>query len=159
MATILPKKTELETPTAVSDTHHEQLAADPAVPQFPPTSTYGDDLSKPVQPLPKGTLTMATTSDIENPVIVPVSNTDTTSWMFKRWRPMMAIVYMVTCLTDFVIFPVLWSGLQALFNGSVTTAWQPVTLLGGGLYHISMGAILGISAYGRTKEKIEGVAN
>ena len=72
---------------------------------------------------------------------------------------MMAIVYMVTCLTDFVIFPVLWSGLQVLFHGSVTTSWQPLTLLGGGLYHISMGAILGISAYGRTKEKIEGVAN
>jgi hypothetical protein len=159
MATILPKKTELETPTAVSDTHHEQLAADTTVPQFPPTSTYGDDLSKPVQTPAKGILAMATTNDIENPVIVPVSNTDTTSWMFRRWRPMMAIVYMVTCLTDFVIFPVLWSGLQVLFHGSVTTSWQPLTLLGGGLYHISMGAILGISAYGRTKEKIEGVAN
>jgi len=159
MATILPKKTELETPSAVSDTHHEQLAADTTVPQFPPSSIYGDDLSKPVQIPAKGTLTMATTNDIENPVVVPITNTDATSWMFKRWRPMMALVYMLTCLTDFVVFPVLWSGLQALYHGSVTTGWQPLTLLGGGLYHISMGAILGISAYGRTKEKIEGVAN
>jgi hypothetical protein len=158
MATILPKKTELETPTAVSDTHHKQLAADTTVPQFPPTSTYGDDLSKPVQVPTKGTLTMATTSDIENPIVVPTTSIDHTSWLGKRWRPMMALVYMLTCLTDFVIFPVLWSGLQALFNGSVTTGWQPLTLLGGGLYHISMGAILGISAYGRTKEKIEGVS-
>ena len=84
MATILPKKTELETPTAVSDTHHKQLAADTTVPQFPPTSTYGDDLSKPVQVPTKGTLTMATTSDIENPIVVPTTSIDHTSWLGKR---------------------------------------------------------------------------
>jgi hypothetical protein len=41
-------------------------------------------------------------------------------------------------------------------KGSVTMQWQPITLQGAGLFHISMGAVLGIAAYGRTKEKIEG---
>jgi len=29
-------------------------------------------------------------------------------------------------------------------------------LQGAGLFHVAMGAVLGIAAYGRTKEKIEG---
>jgi hypothetical protein len=81
---------------------------------------------------------------------------DNTDWINKKWRPVMGWVYMLTCTVDFVIFPVLWSLLQALSKGSVTSQWQPLTLQGAGLYHIAMGAVLGIAAYGRTKEKIEG---
>jgi hypothetical protein len=44
--------------------------------------------------------------------------------------------------------------LQALTGGQVTSQWQPLTLQGAGLYHIAMGAVLGIAAYGRTQEKI-----
>ena len=76
----------------------------------------------------------------------------------KKWRPLMAFVYMLTCTCDFVIFPILWSLLQAMSKGSVTMQWQPLTLQGAGLYHIAMGAVLGVAAYGRTKEKIEGKA-
>ena len=71
----------------------------------------------------------------------------------------MGWMYMVVCITDFVIFPVLWSLLQAISHGQVTNQWQPVTLMGAGLFHISMGAVLGIAAYGRTKEKLEGATN
>ena len=81
---------------------------------------------------------------------------DNTDWINKKWRPVMGWVYMLTCTSDFVIFPVLWSLLQALTHGNVTSQWQPLTLQGAGLYHIAMGAVLGIAAYGRTKEKIEG---
>lgn len=81
---------------------------------------------------------------------------DNTDWINKKWRPVMGWVYMMTCTCDFVVFPVLWSLLQALSKGSVTMQWQPLTLQGAGLYHIAMGAVLGIAAYGRTKEKIEG---
>jgi hypothetical protein len=79
-------------------------------------------------------------------------------WINKKWRPVMGWVYMLTCTADFVIFPILWSLLQALSKGSVTSQWQPLTLQGAGLYHIAMGAVLGIAAYGRTKEKVEGKA-
>jgi hypothetical protein len=83
---------------------------------------------------------------------------DATDWINKKMRPMMGWIYMLTCTCDFVIFPVLWSLLQALSHGSVTSQWQPLTLQGAGLYHIAMGAVLGIAAYGRTKEKVAGVA-
>jgi len=86
---------------------------------------------------------------------VLVSN-DNTDWINKKWRPVMGWVYMLTCTVDFVLFPILWSILQALSKGNVTSQWQPLTLQGAGLYHIAMGAVLGIAAYGRTKEKIEG---
>jgi hypothetical protein len=83
---------------------------------------------------------------------------DAQDWINKKWRPVMGWVYMMTCTADFVVFPVLWSLLQALTHGNVTSQWQPLTLQGAGLYHIAMGAVLGIAAYGRTKEKIEGAA-
>lgn len=74
------------------------------------------------------------------------------NWMNTKWRPLMAIQYMITCLTDFVIFPVLWSLLQS-YESTALTQWQPITLQAGGFYHMSMGAIIGIAAWGRTKEK------
>ena len=83
---------------------------------------------------------------------------DATDWINKKMRPMMGWIYMLTCTCDFVIFPILWSLLQALSHGQVTSQWQPLTLQGAGLYHIAMGAVLGIAAYGRTKEKVAGVA-
>jgi len=83
---------------------------------------------------------------------------DNSDWINKKWRPAMGWVYMATCTADFVVFPILWSLLQALSNGAVTNQWQPLTLQGAGLYHIAMGAVLGIAAYGRTKEKVAGAA-
>jgi hypothetical protein len=83
---------------------------------------------------------------------------DNTDWINKKWRPVMGWVYMATCTADFVVFPVLWSILQTLQGGQVTSQWQPLTLQGAGLYHIAMGAVLGIAAYGRTKEKVAGAA-
>jgi uncharacterized membrane protein YdfJ with MMPL/SSD domain len=74
----------------------------------------------------------------------------------SKWRPMMAFIYMITCSTDFVIFPVLWSVLQTVQGGQVTSQWSPLTLQGAGLYHIAMGAVLGLAAYGRSQEKIAG---
>jgi Holin of 3TMs, for gene-transfer release len=80
-------------------------------------------------------------------------------WMNSKWRPMMGWTYMITCIFDFVAAPILWSLTQSLFHGSVQTQWQPLTLQGAGLYHIAMGAVLGIAAYGRTQEKLGGANN
>ena len=79
-------------------------------------------------------------------------------WMNAKWRPMMGWMYMFVCLFDFVIAPIGWTSIQAFFHGGINTQWQPLTLQGGGLFHVAMGAVIGISAYGRTKEKLEGVA-
>ena len=80
-------------------------------------------------------------------------------WMNSKWRPAMGWMYMIVCFFDFVLFPILWSLLQTISNGSVTTQWQPLTLQGAGLFHIAMGAVLGVAAYGRTQEKLGGAAN
>jgi len=199
MATILPKKAGYEIPTALDDEHHEMLASDPSIQQFPQGSSYGSttsfsgasafgapssggfsggsfgssgsfsspsfnqqsssgfgstqniNQSNSNQPV----LTGAAPTNAASGADVLVAN-DNTDWINKKWRPVMGWIYMLTCTMDFVVFPILWSLLQAMSKGSVTMQWQPLTLQGAGLYHIAMGAVLGITAYGRTKEKIEG---
>jgi hypothetical protein len=217
MATILPKKSGFENPMALDDEHHEALASDPSIHQFPAGSSFGDsnaltntqsgptafgspssggfgspgsfgssapggfggsagfgtstsgfggttnnmgstgtsniNMSMGNQPV----LTGAAPTNAASGAEVLVAN-DNTDWINKKWRPVMGWMYMVVCMCDFVIFPILWSLLQAMSKGSVTMQWQPITLQGAGLFHISMGAVLGIAAYGRTKEKIEGAA-
>jgi hypothetical protein len=80
-------------------------------------------------------------------------------WMNSKWRPMMGWMYMLVCVCDFVIFPVLWSLVQTIGDGRVETQWMPITLQGAGLFHIAMGAVLGIAAMGRTQEKMAGANN
>ena len=80
-------------------------------------------------------------------------------WMNSKWRPMMGWMYMIVCMFDFVLFPIMWSMVQALAHGAVNVQWQPITLQGAGLFHIAMGAIIGVSAYGRTQEKLGGANN
>ena len=80
-------------------------------------------------------------------------------WMNSKWRPMMGWMYMLICTMDMVVFPVLWSLLQSLSHGAVNSQWQPLTLQGAGLFHIAMGAVLGIAAFGRTQEKMAGANN
>jgi len=80
-------------------------------------------------------------------------------WMNSKWRPMMGWLYMGVCAFDFVVFPILWSLLQSVSHGQVTSQWQPLTLQGAGLFHVAMGAVLGIAAMGRTQEKLAGANN
>jgi hypothetical protein len=192
--TILPKKAINEIPIATDDEAHEQLVADPAIPQF--GATNGTNLSSPgptafgastaggygypgsyspstasiapgAMSAGYGSTTNINQSIGQQPVLtgaapanaasnadVLVAN-DNSDWINKKWRPAMGWVYMLTCTMDFIIFPILWSILQSVSKGAVTQQWQPLTLQGAGLYHIAMGAVLGIAAYGRTKEKLE----
>jgi hypothetical protein len=82
------------------------------------------------------------------------SATKQEDWMNSKWRPAMGWMYMLVCTSDFVIFPILWSLVQVVGGGKVETQWSPITLQGAGLFHMAMGAILGIAAYGRTQEKL-----
>lgn len=82
-------------------------------------------------------------------------------WIQKKWRPMMAIMYMVVCIFDFIIFPVMFTIVQFWETEASNDAfrqWQPLTLVGAGLFHMAMGAVLGITAWSRGQEKIAGVA-
>ena len=79
-------------------------------------------------------------------------------WMNSKWRPMMGWMYMVVCMFDMIVFPILWSLLQTMTSTPITQ-WNPLTLQGAGLFHIAMGAVLGIAAFGRTQEKLGGANN
>jgi len=70
----------------------------------------------------------------------------------------MGWMYMLVCTMDMVVFPILWSLLQTLTHSPITQ-WNPLTLQGAGLFHIAMGAVLGIAAFGRTQEKLGGANN
>jgi hypothetical protein len=95
--------------------------------------------------------TSAFTSAIESSEGKPEEN-----WMKSYWRPAMGWLYMLVCFCDFVLYPVLWSILQVVNHQPQVTQWNPITLQGAGLFHLAMGAVLGIAAYGRTKEKTTG---
>jgi hypothetical protein len=184
---LLAKKTPpTSAPIATNDEAHAQLIMDPTVSAFPgpndlpaaPTTTTTQGASTmtasfptfggaPAAPTPQinaqqdqskvlqstgGAMQEGGTSEIK-------ADDSFSDFINKRWRPLMALIYMVTCTCDFVVFPVLWSVLQAYGNhGQVTSQWQPLTLQGAGLYHIAMGAVLGLAAYGRSQEKIAGKA-
>lgn len=92
-------------------------------------------------------------------VLVKNTNED---WINKKWRPAMGWMYMGVCIFDFIIFPILWAVVQFWETQAANDAfrqWQPMTLMGAGLFHISMGAILGIAVYGRTQEKMKSMQN
>lgn len=78
-------------------------------------------------------------------------------WMNRKWRPAMGWTYMAICILDFAIFPIGWSVLQAIADGAVTSQWDPLTLKGAGLFHMAMGAILGIAAWTRGQEKVANI--
>ena len=80
-------------------------------------------------------------------------------WMNSKWRPAMGWMYMAVCVFDFILAPILWAIIQFWETQAANDAfrqWVPITLQGGGLFHVSMCAVLGVSAYGRTQEKLAG---
>ena len=98
----------------------------------------------------------------------------------KFWRPIAAYIYLAICVFDFVGAP-LWIEHA---NQTVNTAafaeirlfedkevqmkaiehielgnrsWEPLTLMGGGLFHLAFGAILGVAAFTRGQEKVAAI--
>jgi len=84
------------------------------------------------------------------------------SWIQKKWRPMMAVMYMCVCACDFILFPIMFTVVQfweVSIQNDAFRQWQPLTLQGGGLFHMAMGAVLGITAWSRGQEKMAGVSS
>lgn len=75
-------------------------------------------------------------------------------WLVRMWRPMMAWQYMAVCLFDFIVAPVM----MVVYSDRADVAyvaWHPLSLEGGGLYHLAMGAVLGITSWSRGQEKLK----
>jgi hypothetical protein len=139
---------------ARNDEHHDSMTHDA---DFMAQVHERNKQANQLMNLNNAALTQAGNNAAQNAEVLVKHSAESESWINKKWRPAMAYVYMTTCICDFILFPIMWSILQVSGNGSVTTPWQPITLQGAGLFHIAMGAVLGIAAYGRTREKLEGV--
>jgi len=98
----------------------------------------------------------------------------------KFWRPIAAYVYLSICIFDFLGMPIyvsianrqvdfeVFEEIRKFEDVTVQTAiidkldvgkdaWVPLTLQGGGLFHISFGAIIGVAAFTRGKEKVAAI--
>lgn len=91
------------------------------------------------------------------------------SWLVKYWRPAAAWTYLLICLFDFIIMPVYTQRTNLTITDIVNVTeklrpedkvsamnvlmkkseWAPLTLAGGGMFHIAFGAILGVAAWTR----------
>ncbi len=76
----------------------------------------------------------------------------------NKWRPSIGWLYIVVVSFDFVLAPTGFAILQAVQGAENIVQWAPISLAGSGILHMSMLTILGVYTYGRTKEKLKGVA-
>lgn len=76
------------------------------------------------------------------------------TWVHNKWRPAIGWLYFIVVLFDFAIIPVFYANIQSA-TGTDLIQWNPLTLQGNGLFHVSMLGIVGVTAYGRTKEKLK----
>jgi hypothetical protein len=92
-------------------------------------------------------------------------------WFVKYWRPAAGWIYLGICLFDFVIMPLLTSHtnltisqileisitlrpedkLNAIVQLSRKISWEPLTLMGNGMFHMAFGALLSVAAWSRGK--------
>jgi len=146
----------------------EDALPKPAMDQLPPAtkgaaaaipSTYVDTMPRAAAPAPAMQLSEAAQLakiELEKKQWEAENAKQNEDWMVKKWRPAMGWCYMVICCLDMAIFPVMWNVVQVLTKAPITQ-WNPLTLQGAGLFHLAMGAVLGIAAWSRGQEKIQGV--
>jgi len=95
---------------------------------------------------------------------------------WHNWRTMAGYVYLIICIFDFLVMPAIIQASNAdtkefiielikeqtdkefvldVTDRASDAHWQPVTLIGGGLFHLSFGAILTGAAVSRGRERTE----
>ena len=77
-------------------------------------------------------------------------------WFKNSWRPAAAWFYLFICAWDFFFAPIALAAYAAYLHVPYI-AWVPLTLGGGAIFHLSFGAIVGIYAYSRTRERLAGI--
>lgn len=91
--------------------------------------------------------------DLDNKLLDSQLALSQENWIKSYWRPVMGWSYILVCLMDFVVFPALVMILPIYghkYGVDIDyVQWQPLTLQFGGLYHMAMAAIMGISAWTR----------
>lgn len=75
------------------------------------------------------------------------------TWVNSKWRPALGWTYICICVFDFIIAPTLNYFFFGKTGGGYIP-WKSLTMSDGGLFHLSMGAVLGITSWTRGQEKI-----
>lgn len=134
-------KNPADDPPDYGDAEVEKIEPGPSARECQPTPSYGDKQSSKIE------FVMSPREDDKGPI--------SETWFVSNWRPSMAWLYMAIIAFDFIIAPILSMMIPLLpfVKGLTYVAWAPLTLQGGGMIHITFGAVLGITAWGRTKEK------
>lgn len=71
------------------------------------------------------------------------------------WRPSMGWAYLSICVFDFIVGPFFYAWYAYYTkDASKFGEWQPLTLQGGGVFHMAMGAINGVTSWTRGQERI-----
>lgn len=95
-------------------------------------------------------------SEVETQTAENVPPVQMEHWFTNHWRPAMAWLYFAICAFDFIAAPV-FTFWFAYFAKIPYVPWTPLTLQGGGLIHVSLGAIIGVYTWSRTREKLAGI--
>jgi len=138
-------------------------------------------INSPLPPvLPVGATVYVVPPEGDNPDVVTYDKNELEKISESKWkgywRPAAAIVYLVIILMDFMVMPIVYevtdhttpqeiiSLIVTIPDPSVQTTainaftskrvWVPLTVQGGGLFHLAFGAILGISSWTRGQEKV-----
>jgi hypothetical protein len=77
----------------------------------------------------------------ETPVELPKGK-----W-FDEWRGMAAWLYLIIVTFDFLVGPLFFGWYSFLVKAQLVQNWTPLTLGGGGLFHIAFASIIGITAW------------
>lgn len=82
-----------------------------------------------------------------------MKNVRTETWIERYWRPVVAWHYIIICSFDFFLAPIM-TMMYSYYTSTPLIIWAPLTLQSGSMYHISMGAVLGVTSWTRGSEKI-----
>ncbi len=74
-------------------------------------------------------------------------------WIENRWRPALGWAYIAICLFDFIIGPLVNFSFFQVVGGDFQS-WKALTMTDGGMFHLAMGAVLGVTSWTRGQEKI-----
>lgn len=79
-------------------------------------------------------------------------------FFIKYFRETAGAVYLIIVLFDFLVAPVL-TAIYYAYTKQLYAEWTPLTLQGGGMFHISFATILGISSYMKGVSSVETIRN
>lgn len=99
------------------------------------------------------------------------------NWLRENWRTLAFLAYIVICIFDFIVMPIIYQYFNTSLDPAVITqlagqykdpnvqiqflklygakqAWLPVTLGANGAFHFSFGTLLTAAGWTRGQEKI-----